>query len=145
MFLSTHPSRSATQLESAIIAKGSFYPRTPRGVRRLKQSRNSNNKWFLSTHPSRSATYAVCLYITCIVVSIHAPLAECDHCIWWQPWRRKVSIHAPLAECDYEERNVHRLHSSFYPRTPRGVRHQQHRLHPVRSGFLSTHPSRSAT
>ena len=83
-FLSTHPSRSAT-----------------------------NRKWtcrpdnrFLSTHPSRSATECTQDKPYCLDVSIHAPLAECDQLPCKAHRLRFVSIHAPLAECDWIDQDT---------------------------------------
>ena len=145
-FLSTHPSRSAT------IAYGG--------------SRGGGK--FLSTHPSRSATMRNGMYIGYILVSIHAPLAECDsdktetrsrvHAfLSTHPSRSAtdifadnglmmiVSIHAPLAECDMTALDNAEVPARFYPRTPRGVRPSGAYQFSVQGEFLSTHPSRSAT
>ena len=78
-FLSTHPSRSATPLSLMIGPSGSL---------------------FLSTHPSRSATDVFIMFSSCHIVSIHAPLAECDGLTASIGLIMQVSIHAPLAECD---------------------------------------------
>ncbi len=101
MFLSTHPSRSATrELWDIGHEVESFYPRTPRGVRLQKESAFCRYKKFLSTHPSRSATQR----------------------LNYEVFNSKVSIHAPLAECDRELWDIGHEVESFYPRTPRGVR-----------------------
>ena len=77
-----------------------FNPRTPCGVRRRTQRQKVSARQFQSTHPLRGATSSA---INCSVdgcISIHAPLAGCDH----RPQRSKgrwiISIHAPLAGCD---------------------------------------------
>ena len=149
------------------VTATSFYPRTPRGVRHILDTHRSNNHVFLSTHPSWSATISHFYHLRTIQVSIHAPLVECDpHCkLTCLPIR--VSIHAPLVECD-QLGGLYSFQSfSFYPRTPRGVRHHRRRqiqmllrFYPRtprgvrRHGnsnflreyrFLSTHPSWSAT
>ena len=36
-------------------------------------------------------------------VSIHTPLAGCDHTLDPSRWRHSVSIHTPLAGCDGKE------------------------------------------
>ncbi len=101
----------------------SFYPRTPRGVRRLSFVFCIVESTFLSTHPSRSATGTADGKIMQMQVSIHAPLAECD---------RTATAMPPVT-------------TRFYPRTPRGVRPETHRCCIRSIQFLSTHPSRSAT
>ena len=78
----------------------SFYPRTPRGVRQIEILKKNKVNKFLSTHPSRSATFLSPDMWYGIMVSIHAPLAECDLLYGQLRIRYQVSIHAPLAECD---------------------------------------------
>ena len=78
----------------------SFYPRTPRGVRLLHSQGAGLNSWFLSTHPSWSATTFCKKYHVFGIVSIHAPLVECDKTADSVQNFRPVSIHAPLVECD---------------------------------------------
>ncbi len=124
LFLSTHPSRSATvdrlatPFDSTVsihaplaecdyrevvvkIELKCFYPRTPRGVRHV------------------------------------------NYGILGMRW--KVSIHAPLAECDFKKNQPFADTRSFYPRTPRGVRLNGLIMRCLTVKFLSTHPSRSAT
>ncbi len=73
---------------------------------------------FLSTHPSRSATKTIAGYADKINVSIHAPLAECD---------RLNRFNRPH-------------NASFYPRTPRGVRHFIPGSEPSEQGFYPRTP-----
>ena len=101
---------------------------------------------FLSTHPSWSATFNNAYVIHEIHVSIHAPLVECDINLRWMLYQHSwVSIHAPLVECDIRQSSDRTMLCSFYPRTPRGVRRHPHINLTVKSTFLSTHPSWSAT
>ena len=79
MFLSTPPSRVATK-SAGLLARDtqSFYPRHPRGWRRVTVADLTGEKEFLSTPPSRVAT---CFKMTCPCkdcVSIHATLAGGD-------------------------------------------------------------------
>ena len=80
--------------------KEGFYPRTPRGVRPYILTVSLIALLFLSTHPSWSATH-----IRVRNIRYHL-----------------VSIHAPLVECDLFLEDVHEVLLGFYPRTPRGVR-----------------------
>ena len=110
----------------AAIRGANFNPRTPCGVRRF-------------AHPENTPFG---------IISIHAPLAGCDHArdLWlrhrddFNPrtpcgvrladdvqhhLRDAISIHAPLAGCD-ARRARHRVRpADFNPRTPCGVRRQR--------------------
>ena len=100
---------------------------------------------FQSTHPLRGATKGGLGAILVIAISIHAPLAGCDHglhhhrarrrhfnprtpCGVRRPQRRErraaknISIHAPLAGCDARVRERQGWEKDFNPRTPCGVR-----------------------
>ena len=63
-----------------------FNPRTPRGVR-PSFSGTRLAKWaFQSTHPSRGATLFILLPCGHCGISIHAPLAGCDRCVFVMNW-----------------------------------------------------------
>ena len=83
-----------------VEASAGFYPRTPRGVRQRAEERWLRSQRFLSTHPSWSATHLVFCIGHYLIVSIHAPLVECDCVVG----------------------TVYVIRWGFYPRTPRGVR-----------------------
>ena len=51
-----------------------------------------------------------------------------------------VSIHAPLAECDFNLFNKTPTMHGFYPRTPRGVRHDQIQINCYINGFYPRTP-----
>ena len=78
---------------------------------------------FLSTLPSRGATSGPRWTANADGISIHAPLAGSDRYI---------------IECGAGGRN-------FYPRSPRGERHNFCLQYPDKKRFLSTLPSRGAT
>ena len=78
---------------------------------------------FQSTHPSRGATDG------------HGS----------QEHRLSVSIHAPLAGCDHRFAPYQDRHGCFNPRTPRGVRPSVTIIPRMICMFQSTHPSRGAT
>ena len=77
-----------------------FNPRTPCGVRRKSRGRIIYQRTFQSTHPLRGATRII------------------------DPARRLcgISIHAPLAGCDHQDQDDERCLRDFNPRTPCGVR-----------------------
>ena len=108
------------------------------------------------------------LFCPTYVISIHAPREGCDRALGEQPvGRQGISIHAPREGCDIFcassfIRTVISIHAPregcdfctyarfpiilyFNPRTPRGVRPQQLRIHSTTFLFQSTHPARGAT
>ena len=105
--VSIHAPLAECDLMNLVMRNGmySFYPRTPRGVRLLFAAALMWTDMFLSTHPSRSATLASIMVLSRYLVSIHAPLAECDTTQQMTLPQRMVSIHAPLAECDFDHLN----------------------------------------
>ena len=108
------------QLQSAL--RRYFYPRSPCGERlrgwtlningpiflstlslrraTLPQIRKRENVLFLSTLSLRRATGLICVFARCIIISIHALLAESDLLISSLSIFRQISIHALLAESD---------------------------------------------
>ncbi len=122
-FLSTHPSRSATETDriESILSNVSIH--APLAECDDADGTTTNDD----------------------VVSIHAPLAECDASGYLSPLHGLVSIHAPLAECDKFIAMLFSFSEGFYPRTPRGVRPSVPASALTSMKFLSTHPSRSAT
>ena len=58
---------------------GYFNPRTPCGVRRSARPGISRSRSFQSTHPLRGATVSYDRVKDSLKISIHAPLAGCDH------------------------------------------------------------------
>ena len=101
-FQSTHPLRGATifwLVKPSILVN--FNPRTPCGVRQRTTARRNGWKNFNPRTPCgvRHVVGSQCPAVDSI--SIHAPLAGCDH--WPKPcegWKKHISIHAPLAGCD---------------------------------------------
>ena len=166
-FQSTHPLRGATRggagdilhggisihaplagCDSSQAAKGrapaNFNPRTPCGVRRHRRQGNQSARGFQSTHPLRGATERLGDYPAFPDISIHAPLAGCDHNRDTMQMYSRISIHAPLAGCDQEDEGE-----------DEGEEFQS--THPLRGAtspfvlgmfalvFQSTHPLRGAT
>ena len=107
----------------SVFPEPGFNPRTPCGVRLLRNITQKEEKKFQSTHSLRSATAGL-------------PAAQADAI---------VSIHALLAECDELYRHLNFLFSRFNPRTPCGVRPASWALTTLTLQFQSTHSLRSAT
>ena len=123
-FQSTHSLRSATsQHVSYLRIIQCFNPRTPCGVRRMRNTTLRAYQLFQSTHSLRSATAS------------HAQIFPLPI----------VSIHALLAECDRETAQIVNVPCGFNPRTPCGVRLEIINGGTTRTTFQSTHSLRSAT
>ena len=101
----------------------SFNPRTPCGVRQIKEFCAEHLQAFQSTHSLRSATFPTTNPATSCPVSIHALLAECDSV---GPVRQGRGM-------------------GFNPRTPCGVRPEMQDDTARDDRFQSTHSLRSAT
>ena len=101
MFLSTPSARRATLPGcSTGLPRQGFYPRPPRGGRRVRSSSRQSKRVFLSTPSARRATFFVLGSIAYPSISIHALREEGDEQPIW-------SI---------------TTHPYFYPRPPRGGR-----------------------
>ena len=147
LFLSTPPSRVATIHRSGLrLHLAGFYPRHPRGWRRIDALDKKLIGMFLSTPPSRVATQPGIYLFERTDVSIHATLAGGDQMhthileLWLEflstppsrvatnvcadfCWHGGVSIHATLAGGDtIVMKTVVQDGRCFYPRHPRGWR-----------------------
>ncbi len=101
LFLSTPSARRATQTKEALQdLLLHFYPRPPRGGRRLPSHTFSVSFVFLSTPSARRAT--------CRPVTLRQ--------------RKMISIHALREEGDHVKRYRRKISKHFYPRPPRGGR-----------------------
>ena len=125
-FLSTLSLRRATCYSLRHSTQGRyFYPRSPCGERQFKYVVQCRKVIFLSTLSLRRATASDKRYAYCIIISIHALLAESDAARRGQLWQRldfyprspcgerrldvtiigrtwDISIHALLAESDHD-------------------------------------------
>ena len=131
-----------------------FYPRPPRGGRPSGPSETSPLEVFLSTPSARRATAAEIFWqelaktsihalreegdlLPCIrpplvvQISIHALREEGDSGGGWKGRHRDISIHALREEGDCPHPRCQAAADDFYPRPPRGGRHQ----HP-QNGFM---------
>ena len=105
LFLSTPSARRATPCTpSAPISRGYFYPRPPRGGRRIPLDHVHQVQGFLSTPSARRATR-----------TIHSPRSLCTF-LSTPSARRATAFQPSLAGASFY----------FYPRPPRGGRHRQH-------------------
>ena len=100
-----------------------FYPRPPRGGRLIYQATTEDDRKFLSTPSARRATYKRTELEPSMDISIHALREEGD--------RRR-------------ERRTTRSRD-FYPRPPRGGRHEREQMQTMMIEFLSTPSARRAT
>ena len=124
-FQSTHPLRGATipTLHSRRVT-AYFNPRTPCGVRLI---------WTLHN-------------CTPAGISIHAPLAGCDH--WLGLLRYKDPNFNPRTPCGVRRSTIRSRSAAaanFNPRTPCGVRPARTASCTLARVFQSTHPLRGAT
>ena len=124
-FLSTLSLRRATAKQAPRNSRVSnFYPRSPCGERLIRPVR----------------------FMSMDVISIHALLAESDHCIEVRLPMQNISIHALLAESDDKISNQCKIdQQNFYPRSPCGERQPAERHASSQQEFLSTLSLRRAT
>ena len=128
-----------------VEAQTDFNPRTPCGVRLIKNDDISSRNRFQSTHPLRGATnFHTKTFLSKIFQSTH-PLRGATRINSMRAKLEQISIHAPLAGCDRRvpARQAQRLY--FNPRTPCGVRLVRNDDFIMLKTFQSTHPLRGAT
>ena len=100
-----------------------FYPRPPRGGRRISPALARDSRTFLSTPSARRATQHQHRKRLCWCISIHALREEGDlHPLFLDAIISDISIHALREEGDLQALAVSRFGSDFYPRPPRGGR-----------------------
>ena len=145
-FLSTPSARRATSATAAGRSQaGHFYPRPPRGGRRLTRRHPAVSNTFLSTPSARRATVGLSHLRLQRCISIHALREEgdlssnCPSCqnldFYPRPPRggrrtglrvsdvlELISIHALREEGDEKGQGSTTLVGYFYPRPPRGGR-----------------------
>ena len=123
-----------------------FYPRPPRGGRRIVQPFRSKPFGFLSTPSARRATPAPGAFPGGVLISIHALREEGDRTRQAERGRRgNFYPRPPRGGRPVQARAAWRWARNFYPRPPRGGRRI---VQPFRSkpfGFLSTPSARRAT
>ena len=125
-FQSTRPLRGATAICSKTLAAPfNFNPRTPCGVRRCRAwYTRIGMRYFNPRTPCGVRLLPLCIWLFLVIISIHAPLAGCDH-----------------SQTPCTARNRY-----FNPRTPCGVRPRStRRCRFPDPRFQSTHPLRGAT
>ena len=101
---------------------------------------------FLSTPSARRATLSNRLWLGRLFISIHALREEGDA---YEPFHLRekieISIHALREEGDPFRHRSERVKEDFYPRPPRGGRHQTTLTAEMYRKFLSTPSARRAT
>ena len=122
-FLSTPSARRATSCVCKdTVLPAYFYPRPPRGGRRLNISFRDALREFLSTPSARRATEQQHPGHHRESISIHALREEGDNPGSPQHWFYLISIHALREEGDPTRPRAFSSTSDFYPRPPRGGR-----------------------
>ena len=124
LFLSTPSARRATTVPSSeTTSVEDFYPRPPRGGRRLLWCFLCNFAKFLSTPSARRATFRLRKYNTSITISIHALREEGDPRGHGDGAGHQEFLSTPSARratsLSFASSNVS---FDFYPRPPRGGR-----------------------
>ena len=123
-FLSTPSARRATIFDNNLKKVGeNFYPRPPRGGRRISPDGSSYSQEFLSTPSARRATWSAAHTMGSLEF-LSTPSA-----------RRATGAAGQYAQCP----------EHFYPRPPRGGRPAQVTSEGLRMLFLSTPSARRAT
>ncbi len=142
------PPRGGRRLAGAVVAlcAGHFYPRPPRGGRR-RHSGRAPLEPEISIHALREEGDEVAQTVLPIIsISIHALREEGDLQIQRPNGRNGViSIHALREEGDVRTYQRRRGRIYFYPRPPRGGRRAAVRVLALHSQFLSTPSARRAT
>ena len=106
-FLSTPSARRATAAsKSAGSALFNFYPRPPRGGRRVRPERQEGNAIFLSTPSARRATALEHKRRQAGMISIHALREEGDHSGLLDDHNESISIHALREEGDHHKKGI---------------------------------------
>ena len=132
-FQSTHPLRGATAPNNAVTLWDIFQSTHPlRGA--TGQYIIHSPTHFISIHAPLAGCdhHKICKTFDFRLISIHAPLAGCDHLICSIQCSIRISIHAPLAGCDDPVRHISDPLERFQS------------THPLRGATTIT-PSRSTT
>ena len=164
LFLSTPSARRATGCVLAVAADLSdFYPRPPRGGRRITDMNTATALVFLSTPSARRATHSSILDDHNEPISIHALREEGDrsssaqtsatrisiHALreegdagTWERWQiTSISIHALREEGDRPSSRRPTPSTYFYPRPPRGGRPKELEKHTyIKTNFYPRPP-----
>ena len=112
------------RLQRIRMTSSNFYPRPPRGGRRVWHCPNCNHRVFLSTPSARRATQVAAVLMVRHDISIHALREEGD----------RQCLRRACMPC-----------TDFYPRPPRGGRRYKLILSGTPMQFLSTPSARRAT
>ena len=169
LFLSTPSARRATPMSRSICARRSKFLSTPSArratlynhrhahccqisIHALREEGDqqaapvvSTADKFLSTPSARRATIPSRQGLQGQGISIHALREEGDAAVNDLLQRHNISIHALREEGDPFRHRSERVKEDFYPRPPRGGRHQTTLTAEMYRKFLSTPSARRAT
>ena len=146
LFLSTPSARRATQAHrGAPLWTQNFYPRPPRGGRRVHAGVGCVIVRFLSTPSARRATrwLRMCVGASTFLSTPSARRATKPE--WAKSLKGIISIHALREEGDHPPTKPKEARHDFYPRPPRGGRLEVSARVPPPNRFLSTPSARRAT
>ena len=105
------------------ITTKNFYPRPPRGGRRICKHVIPRQEKFLSTPSARRATNPTAEDARTVKISIHALREEGDTLIGCDFSRNALFLSTPSARrATSFSLTAHERHCNFYPRPPRGGR-----------------------
>ena len=105
-----------------------FYPRPPRGGRLAAPGHDGLQFDFYPRPPRGGRRFSWFFFFGIFAISIHALREEGDH----RPAQKaadrpRISIHALREEGDREQLGHVKIGNDFYPRPPRGGRHEHHK------------------
>ena len=147
LFLSTPSARRATiERRRRATQWQNFYPRPPRGGRRVRDISLAVGALFLSTPSARRATSALLRPVPSHRISIHALREEGDTPLGMFNDALIEFLSTPSARRATQRRQDHRRRrGDFYPRPPRGGRLEYKLTGEHPDVFLSTPSARRAT
>ena len=146
-FLSTPSARRATKCKRGIFMNTqiSIHALREEGDVEVSDGKGSTSL-FLSTPSARRATRARAAVAVQLGISIHALREEGDMlCVIISNMTTRISIHALREEGDGSSLDPCKIETYFYPRPPRGGRHDIVQKAKKGKKFLSTPSARRAT
>ncbi len=145
-FLSTPSARRATRRsEQSRHVSAYFYPRPPRGGRRLVLLISAGRIYFYPRPPRGGRRLVLLISAGRIYFYPRPPRGGRPHDVMFVCQCNFISIHALREEGDAGREGRRGRPGNFYPRPPRGGRPQGICMAPFLTGFLSTPSARRAT
>ena len=141
LYFYPRPPRGGRRLAyKKLLAVYNFYPRPPRGGRQFMRSYYFTRKAFLSTPSARRATITCRVHSAHCSISIHALREEGDMLVAVVVCVVEISIHALREEGDRSKTDCRVSGKNFYPRPPRGGRPTSTAPAPGTSNFYPRPP-----